>query len=595
MGQSNTMSRGRHGLDTSKYAIIYPRQSSDEQVKENIYSLERQMRLRELAVRDGFEDERILVVDDDLGMSGRRIEKRQGFTRALSLIEQRVVGAIYVEDLTRLSRDERTIDQMIIADACERSDALIYMGGSWYDMRDTGQRMSYKYQAVGLSEGWKAHLQKLHGAIREKARQGRVAGRVPRYGYRVNRDVPRRHPDRDKLIIHEPEAAIIRALVARLLEAGSIRELYRQVSPLYWPDGQVLTFRMLNQLLCEPVYRGHYHFGGETVEFAHEPIVPPDLAARVDELRAVNRTVKRKNPRDSGTLAGLLWCSTCARRFNTNGAIAGSEYRCLDRLEKDGHDAYHFGMSCRPVDALVLGELWRRLDGDLVAGIIASLATEQHAQVAAEDVGEAGRRELRKRIDGLTRSLSDPEIGDTARRVLLQQLEVNAAQLEAAENTRPIAPHVAADLAYFEDLRRDPTFIVGLQATWEDEPIMWRRTWVRRFIARIEVTQVIPGHARLVIQFRDGTHATIDHATRRAVSPAEMDAAREAWADPARPRRAWGEWLARQLTAAGFPRSSRGAIRTANLAGLTTSSPHNPVNVPDFNAWVTIARANGPG
>lgn len=589
MGKSTTVARGRHGLDTTKHAIIYPRQSSDEQVKENIYSLERQMRLRELAARDGFADEQIIVVDDDLGVSGRRIEKRQGFSRALALIEQGVVAAIYVEDLTRLSRDERTIDQMIIADACERSGALVYMGGSWYDMRDTGQRMSYKYQAVGLSEGWKAHLQKLHGAIREKARQGRVAGRAPRYGYRVNRDVPRRHPDRDKLMVHEPEAAIIRALVARLLEAGSIRELYRRVSPLHWPDGQVLTFRMLNQLLREPVYRGHYTFAGETVEFSHEPIIPPELAARVDELRAVNRTVRRRDPRDAGTLAGMLWCTACARRFNTNGAIAGSEYRCADRLEKDGRDFYHFGMSCRPVDALVLGELWRRLDGDLVAGIVASLAAEQNAQAVADDVGEAGRRELRKRIDGLTKSLAVPDIGDTARRVLLQQLEVTAAQLEAAERTRPVAPHIAADLAFFEELRRDPTFIVGLQSTWEDEPIMWRRTWVRRFIARVDVTQVVPGHARLVVKFCDGTSATIDHATRRAVSDAEKAAAREAWVDPARPRRAWGEWLARQLTAAGFPRSSRGAIRTANLAGLTTPTPHNQCDVPDFNAWVTIA------
>ncbi|MFP5503356.1 MAG: recombinase family protein [Candidatus Sericytochromatia bacterium] len=554
--------------DTSKYAVIYPRQSTGEQVKENIYSLERQLRLKDLAIRHGFAEEYVLVLDEDLGVSGRRIDLRAGFTRALKMIEQGVVGAIYVEDLTRLSRDERTIDQMIIADACERSGTLIYMGGSWYDMCDPAQRMSYKYQAVGLSESWKAHLQKLHGAQRDKARQGKVASRALSYGYRVNRDVPRRHPDRDKLVIYEPEAAIIRAVVAKLFEAGSIRELYRQIHPTYWPNGKLLNYRMLNNILTNPIYRGHYHWGGEFVEFAHEPIIPPDVAAEIDRLRSLNKATKRGESEAAGVLVGLIYCPECRRRLYGNRSRTRPDYRCGRNHPYETTDGprFHFCVSMNVIDRVVMADLWRRMDDGLIDQIVGQLESERQAQANVVDLSEGSRKALQRKIDGLSKSLSDPDVTESVRKILLQQLDQTAKELDAIEQSRPYNPHLAYDIDFYEDLKKKPSFLASLPLTWDDEPVQWRRSWIRRFIERVEVSNPSRGCYDVTIHYLNGHREVLRHYTKPGVTEGELEVLRVLWNDPDRPSYGWGKWMIERLKAHGYHRCPAGIRRAVAIA-----------------------------
>jgi hypothetical protein len=54
-----------------RLAIVYPRQSSPRQVRENIHSTELQYGLAEQAARLGWRSEQILTLDADLGISGR--------------------------------------------------------------------------------------------------------------------------------------------------------------------------------------------------------------------------------------------------------------------------------------------------------------------------------------------------------------------------------------------------------------------------------------------------------------------------------------------------------------------------------------------
>ena len=55
-------------------ALVYVRQSSTKQVEENIESTEMQYRLVDRAAAMGWSDDRIEVIDDDLGLSGRKCE-----------------------------------------------------------------------------------------------------------------------------------------------------------------------------------------------------------------------------------------------------------------------------------------------------------------------------------------------------------------------------------------------------------------------------------------------------------------------------------------------------------------------------------------
>ena len=63
----------------SRQAIVYLRQSSPAQVENNRESTERQYALATKARELGWPDERIVVIDEDLGLSGSGSVARSGF------------------------------------------------------------------------------------------------------------------------------------------------------------------------------------------------------------------------------------------------------------------------------------------------------------------------------------------------------------------------------------------------------------------------------------------------------------------------------------------------------------------------------------
>jgi DNA invertase Pin-like site-specific DNA recombinase len=62
-----------------RLAIVYVRQSSPQQVIENRESRERQYALAQFAECLGWSAERVLVIDEDQGTSGKTAENRSGF------------------------------------------------------------------------------------------------------------------------------------------------------------------------------------------------------------------------------------------------------------------------------------------------------------------------------------------------------------------------------------------------------------------------------------------------------------------------------------------------------------------------------------
>jgi DNA invertase Pin-like site-specific DNA recombinase len=542
-------------LDTTKYAIVYPRQSTAEQVENNVYSLERQLQLRHRAIADGFPDERVMVIQDDLGLSGRTITKRPGFTRALELIDQGEVSAIYVEDLTRLSRDERTIDQMLIADVCERADTRIFMGGSWYDMRDGGQRQSYKYQAVGAAEYWRGHLGKLQSARRQKALSGRAATVVPR-GYQMKRDVGPRDPDRDRLIPHEPDAGFIRSLAAAVLDAGSFRGFYVQHSPLAWPDGRPLAYESMRKILTQPTYRGTYTWGDVVVPDAHEPLITPEQAARIDAMRELNGSTNRGRPAaGGGVLSGLLTCTDCGRKLASFKGGTGHAYRCHSKVPTADAGAYHLSVSVAKADGVVLAEMWSRLQDGLIEGAIARLKEAKAQTAEVLDLNDRGRRALQRKVDGLVQTLADPDLTPTARKPLMAALDDASKSLAALERQAVPTAHVDAELAAYQAHQADPAFLASLAGTWEDEPIQWRRAFLRRFVRQVEIQREKAGQMAIAVLWADGVTTRHAHKARVPMGPEELAVIKAALASPECPPTRRTAWLAEVLAAQGYARS----------------------------------------
>ncbi len=562
-------------LVTTKLALVYPRQSSDRQVDENIYSLENQLLLKQRAIADGFPAENVLILDDDLGVSGRTIAGRIGMSRALAMIDQGLVGALYAEDQTRLSRDKDTVDHMTIAKKCRAAGVPLFYGGSWRDMSDRGTRIAYKVEAVIGSEMWGLHMEKLHAAQRAKAMKGQAASDLPR-GYRPNREVPKKHPDRDRPIIFEPEAEVIRALVAQLPDAGSIRALFNQ-GPVYWPDGAPLSYTMLRLVLTHPIMRGHYRWGDVLVPDSHEPIITPDHAAMIDQLCELNRLTKRKEPAAGTICAGLVWCPACQRKINTMRGSVASKYCCQVRgVQGIETPTIHFGIQSEPVDRFVAADLFGRLAGGLIDRIIEQLEGLAVARAATADTGEASRRVLQRKIEGFTRALASPELGDDAMRIVIQELNAATDSLKALDVVARSRGGTVLDLAFYRNLRANRELTANLPLLWDDSPIQWRRAWMRRFVERVELINHRIGETTILVRYLDGSTATSTYRGHMPISTEEEAIARELVRSPAFPRRGFIVWLQRGLAARGFPRGKAAVARLLSRVRERSEDQRDP-------------------
>src|SRR5258706_5402659 len=87
-----------------RLAVVYVRQSTVGQVQRHRESTDLQYNLVGLAERLGWPRPRILVVDDDLGVSGASAEGRRGFQRLLSEVALDHVGLILGVEMSRLAR-----------------------------------------------------------------------------------------------------------------------------------------------------------------------------------------------------------------------------------------------------------------------------------------------------------------------------------------------------------------------------------------------------------------------------------------------------------------------------------------------------------
>src|SRR6516164_6767130 len=104
LGRRSTAITDRH---RSKLAIVYVRQSSTQQIFDHQESRERQYALADYAATLGWPRERIEVIDDDQGRSGRTVEHRPGFQRLLAEVTLDHVGLVLGLEISRLSRSSK--------------------------------------------------------------------------------------------------------------------------------------------------------------------------------------------------------------------------------------------------------------------------------------------------------------------------------------------------------------------------------------------------------------------------------------------------------------------------------------------------------
>ena len=248
-----------------RLALVYVRQSSTKQVEENIESTEMQYRLVDRAAAMGWSDDRIEVIDDDLGMSGRSVENRVGFQRMIAEVSMDHVGIIFSIEMSRLARSCRDWHQLL--ENCSLFGTLLADADGVYDPRDHNDRLLLGLKGT-MSE---AELHVLQGRLRagqlNKARRGEYFTHAP-IGYVRSENTLVKDPD-------EQVRNFVEMLFSKFIELGSLSGVVRYLRdenltvPLRdhrGPKKGKLQWRQPNTstLLCmlhHPIYYGAYVYG----------------------------------------------------------------------------------------------------------------------------------------------------------------------------------------------------------------------------------------------------------------------------------------------------------------------------------------------
>jgi DNA invertase Pin-like site-specific DNA recombinase len=158
-------------------AYLYIRQSTPRQVIENTESTKRQYALRQRAVALGWPEDRIIVIDNDLGQSGASTADREGFQRLVTEVGLGRAGIVLGLEVSRLARN--SADWHRLLEICALADALILDEDGVYDPAHFNDRLLLGLKGTMSEAELHVLRARLRGGILNKARRGELSIRPP--------------------------------------------------------------------------------------------------------------------------------------------------------------------------------------------------------------------------------------------------------------------------------------------------------------------------------------------------------------------------------------------------------------------------------
>src|SRR6266699_2399557 len=249
---------------TQRAAFVYIRQSSPAQVEYNRESTARQYALVEKACALGWAKEQVMVIVQDLGLSGSGSVKRSGFAHMTAEVALAHVGMVLGLEVSRLARNNA--DWYRLLDLCGITDTLIGDSDGVYHPALFNDRLVLGLKGTMSEAGLHILRARLDGGIRNKAARGELRRGLP-VGFvwgEADGEV-RFHPD-------EAVVTAIRTVFERFAETGSARRVWlwfrsegltfplqmHQGAEIRWVEA---SYTAIHHVLTNPVYAGAYAYG----------------------------------------------------------------------------------------------------------------------------------------------------------------------------------------------------------------------------------------------------------------------------------------------------------------------------------------------
>jgi DNA invertase Pin-like site-specific DNA recombinase len=410
-------------------AYLYIRQSTVRQVFENQESTKRQYALRQRAVALGWDTERVVVIDNDLGQSGAQAVDRHGFQRLVGEVGMGKAGIVMGLEVSRLARN--SIDWHRLLEICALTDTLILDEDGIYDPAHFNDRLLLGLKGT-MSEAELHVLQaRLRGGFLNKARRGELClplpvGLVYDVHGRAMLDPDRQVQDCLRLFFVTFKRTGSACATVKYFREQGLKFPYRggkgfhTEAPLAWID---LDHSRALQILHNPRYAGAYVFGRsrtckrmsggasyvrvprEQWQVLHQEAHPGYISwqeyecnqQRLRENAQALASERRSPPREgSALLQGLALCGRCGKRMTVRylsrkGRLVPA-YMCQrEGIEHAEHICqYILGAN---IDAAI-GNLL--LDTLTPMALEVAMAVQQELQARYEEVEHAHRQQVER-------------------------------------------------------------------------------------------------------------------------------------------------------------------------------------------------------
>ena len=540
----------------SRQAIVYLRQSTAAQVENNRESTDRQYALAAKARELGWPADRIVVIDEDLGLSGSGFVARSGFARLTAEVALAHVGLVLGLEVSRLARNNADWHRLIELGGL--TDTLIGDADGIYHPALFNDRLLLGLKGA-MSEAELYVLRaRLNGGIRNKAARGELRRGLP-VGFvwgEADGEV-RFHPD-------EAVVAAIRNVFARFTETGSARRVWlwfrsegltfplqmHQGAEIRWVEA---SYTAIHHVLTNPAYAGAYAYGKSRRETTlnasgvrgkrvrklprteWQVLIPDHHPGFIDwrtyeanQDRIAQNT--RPGPHKAGgavregsaLLQGLAACGHCGRRLHTHyrGRCSAPGYHCPGKILVEGRGVYCLNVGGVQIDEAVTQAFLAALEPAKLAATVAAaerLEGDRETSLRQWRLGverasyEASRAERRYRaVDPDNRLVARGLEREWEER--LSALEAAKAELSRREEARPWALS-QDERSRLLALGADLTTVWHAATTTPRDRKELLRTLLEEIIVKVERDKAT---ARLTLRWKGGALAEIDLALPRS-------------------------------------------------------------------------------
>jgi hypothetical protein len=522
-----------------KDGIIYVRQSSLVQVKNNIHSFEMQTDKFIEHFRNMGCTCHIEVIADDEALSGTlAIHARPGMTRMIKLIESGRVGWVGAVAVNRFTRDKWLITPGVLMKTCHDHDVWIATLRMNFNFKDDYCQRVFMLEAEEAARHLEWMKLVLGGGLRTASSNGYYDGRWIVPGYIVDRT----DPLRKKYIIYEPHTRVVKWLFKRFLQLdGDLPALCREVQnmpylfpkfeswvdsttiskfslerhrkeeqPCKTPEGHYKPTKYgIKSILTNPVYIGWWlPLEGGVIENNHDAIIEEGLFTYAHKrLSTYGLDGERQKPQRVVRYGKVDALVKKVIKDETGQSIyaspnRGGLYRCN---EYDGYIVKHrFMAPVSLIDGIFLEKFLERLQSNWKPGYEDWM---QKLQLRREGK-QSYKQELRRQIKEAQRQrqetldiLDDPDIPKTKQMKIdygnkIAGLETRIEEWQQ-ELERPDTEEEDEEAIYEID-----QIIPEIVAEWRNFPFHRRMRFVNALVKDIILSRPAPGWLSMEIRWK---------------------------------------------------------------------------------------------